>query len=101
MHVSGNAIVKYDLLGDKLVIRKVDRKKMLPNDLYSMWDDRADSEATSDNDVAAVKPVNEIESKADDKSAVFSPGDTKGKHESATNIERSPPWKKDLLGVLN
>mgnify|MGYP001577046906 CR=1 FL=1 len=54
------AIVKYDRLGDKLVIWKVDRKKMLPNDLYSIWDDRA---APSDNDVAAV---------TDGKSAVFS-----------------------------
>ncbi|OBT60334.1 hypothetical protein VE03_10339 [Pseudogymnoascus sp. 23342-1-I1] len=97
----GNAIVKYDLLGDKLVIRKVDRKKMLPNDLYSMWDDRADSEAPSDNDVAAVKPINGIESKADGKSAVFSPEGTKGRHESATNRERCPPRKEDLLGVLN
>ncbi|OBT60107.1 hypothetical protein VE03_10331 [Pseudogymnoascus sp. 23342-1-I1] len=43
----GNAIVKYDILGDKLVIWKVDRKKMLPNDLYSIWDDRAGSEASS------------------------------------------------------
>ncbi|KFY32063.1 hypothetical protein V493_00551 [Pseudogymnoascus sp. VKM F-4281 (FW-2241)] len=52
----GNAIVKNDILGDKLVIWKVDRKKMLPNDLYSIWDDN--SEASSDNDVAAVKPAN-------------------------------------------
>ncbi|KFY31780.1 hypothetical protein V493_00800 [Pseudogymnoascus sp. VKM F-4281 (FW-2241)] len=91
----GNAIVKYDILGDKLVIRKVDRKKMLPNDLYSIWDDRADSEASSGNDVATVKTVNGVESKADGKSAVLSPGKTKGNYESA------PSWKKGLPEVLN
>ncbi|KFY96066.1 hypothetical protein V500_02577 [Pseudogymnoascus sp. VKM F-4518 (FW-2643)] len=97
----GNAIVKYDILGDKLVIWKVDRKKMLPNDLYSIWDDRADSEASSDNDVAAVKPANGVESKDDGKSAVFSPGDTKGRYGSAAKCKTSPSWKKGLPEVLN
>ncbi|KFZ15073.1 hypothetical protein V501_02890 [Pseudogymnoascus sp. VKM F-4519 (FW-2642)] len=55
----------------------------------------ADSEASSDNDVAAVKPVDGIESKPDGKS------DTTGKHESATNCKSSPPWKKNLVEVLN
>ena len=98
----GNAIVKYDILGDKLVIWKVDRKKMLPNDLYSIRDDRANSEASSDNDVAvaAVKPANGVESKADDKSAVFSPGDTKGRYGSAAKCTTSPSWKKGLPEVL-
>jgi hypothetical protein len=97
----GNAIVKYDRLGDKLVIWKVNRRKMLPKDLYSIWDDRTDSEAPSNNDAAAVEPVNGIESKPDGKSAVFRPGDTTGKHESSMNCRGSPPWKKDLVEVLN
>jgi hypothetical protein len=97
----GNAIVKYDTLGDKLVIWKVDRKKMLPNDLYSIWDDRADSEASLDNDVPAVKPANGVESKADGKSALFSPGDTKGRYGSAAKCKTPPSWKKGLPEVLN
>ncbi|KFY67379.1 hypothetical protein V496_01570 [Pseudogymnoascus sp. VKM F-4515 (FW-2607)] len=97
----GNAIVKYDRLGDKLVIWKVNRRKMLPKDLYSMWDDRTNSEAPSNSDTAAVEPVNGIESKPDGKSAVFRPRDTKGKHESATNCEGSQPWKRDPVEVLN
>ncbi|KFY50080.1 hypothetical protein V495_00358 [Pseudogymnoascus sp. VKM F-4514 (FW-929)] len=83
----GNAIVKYDRLGDKLVIWKVNRRKMLPKDLYSIWDDRTDSEAPSHNDTATVEPVNGIERKSDGKSAVFRPGDMTGKHESATNCK--------------
>ena len=35
----GNAILKYDVKKDKLVVSKVDGKKMLPKDLYSKWDD--------------------------------------------------------------
>ncbi|KAL5349543.1 hypothetical protein ACLOAV_005838 [Pseudogymnoascus australis] len=97
----GNAIVKYDRLGDKLVFWKVNRRKMLPKDLYSIWDDRTNSEAPSNDDAAAVEPVNGIESKPGGKSAVFRPGDTTGKHESATNCKGSPPWKKDLVEVLN
>lgn len=81
-------IVKYDIIGDKLVIWKVGRKKMLPNVLYSKWDD---SKAPSDNYVAAVKPVNGVKSKTDGKSAVFSPRDTKGSYESAANCKTSPP----------
>lgn len=76
---SGNAIVKYNRLADKLVIQKVDKKKMLLDDLYSMQDNGADAKASLDNNVAAVKPVNGIEGKADSKSAIFSLGDRKGK----------------------
>lgn len=35
----GIATVRYDVLGDQLVVQKVDRKKMLPKDLYIKWDD--------------------------------------------------------------
>jgi hypothetical protein len=35
----GSAILKYNVEGDKLVICKVESKKMLPKDLYCKWDD--------------------------------------------------------------
>ncbi|KAG9228956.1 hypothetical protein BJ875DRAFT_524765 [Amylocarpus encephaloides] len=35
----GNAVLKYTVEGDKLVLSKVERKEMLPKDLYSKWDD--------------------------------------------------------------
>lgn len=41
----GIATVRYDVQGDKLMVQKVDRKKMLPKDLYSKWDGEKDSEA--------------------------------------------------------
>ncbi|KAL9098975.1 MAG: hypothetical protein Q9163_005458 [Psora crenata] len=80
----GNAIVKYDVKEDKLVVWKFDGKKMLPKDLYSKWDDRDKSEEeinTGHDTVAesAVKPVDGVETKAEGKSIVLSPGDTKGK----------------------
>lgn len=40
----GNAVLKYDVGGDKLVIYKVERKHMLPNDLYAKWDELHDLE---------------------------------------------------------
>lgn len=88
----GNAIVKYDEKRDKLVVRKVDRKKMLPKDLYSKWDDKDNSEAETNTDhdagaESAVKPVDRVETKADGKSIVFGPGDTKGKRESAATCQ--------------
>ena len=80
----GNAIVKYDDKGDKLVVRKVGGKKMLPKDLYSKWDDRDNPEAQiTDHDAGAESAIDGVETKADDKSIVFGPGDTKGKHKSA------------------
>lgn len=33
----GSSIISYDPLEDKLVIKQVERKKMLPDDLYSRW----------------------------------------------------------------
>ena len=35
----GNAVLKYNIEGDKLVVCKVERKKMLSKDLYSKWND--------------------------------------------------------------
>jgi histidinol dehydrogenase len=34
----GNAVLKYTVEGDKLVLSKFERKEMLPKDLYSKWD---------------------------------------------------------------
>ena len=83
----GNAIVKYDDKGDKLVVWKANGKKMLPKDLYSKWDDRDNSEGETNTDhdagaESAVKPVDGVETKADGKS-------TKGKHESAATWQKS------------
>lgn len=44
----GNAVLKYNVEGDKLVVCKVERKEMLPKDLYSKWDDVHNLEAKID-----------------------------------------------------
>jgi hypothetical protein len=44
----GNAALKYNVEGDKLVICKVERKDVLPKDLYSKWDDVHNLEAKTD-----------------------------------------------------
>ena len=80
----GNAIVKYDVNKDKLVVSKVDGKRMLPMDLYSKWDDKDKSEAETDtgHDAGAesiVKPVDRAETKAEGKSIVLGLRDKKGK----------------------
>ena len=77
----GNAVVKYDVKEEKLVISKVEGKMMLPKDLYSKWDDRDESEITElDAGVQrAVKSVNEVETKAEGESIVSGSGNTKGK----------------------
>ena len=48
----GKAVLKYDVAGDKLVLSKVDKKEMLPKDLYSKWDDvyHLDNETSTQND---------------------------------------------------
>ena len=88
-----NAIINYDVKGDKLVIRKSEGKKMLPKDLYSQWDDRAKSEEETNPADAAdaesvVKPVNEVETKAEGQSIASTPGDTKDKE--AADAVQSP-----------
>lgn len=92
----GNAIIKYDVQADKLVLWKADRKKMLPEDLYSKWDNKNDSEEAEINSPehdagviksAAVKPVDEVETieASKNKSIVSSPGDTT-KHKKAAEV---------------
>ncbi|KAL2820988.1 hypothetical protein BDW59DRAFT_174311 [Aspergillus cavernicola] len=49
----GNATIKYDTEGDKLVVWKVDRRTMLPNDLYSKLDN------TSGTKLELIKSLNE------------------------------------------
>jgi hypothetical protein len=44
----GNAVLKYDVGRDKLVVCKVKRKEMLPKDLYSKWDDGYNHKAETD-----------------------------------------------------
>lgn len=59
----GKAMVKYDNKRDVLVVRKVDGKAILPEDLYSRWDDSAasDLEAGVNHDVGAENVGNVIE----------------------------------------
>ena len=57
---------------------------MLPKDLYSKWGNRDNSEAETNTDhdagaESAVKPVDGVEIKAEGKSIIFGPEDTKGK----------------------
>ena len=41
----GNAVLRYNVEGDKLVVCKVERKEILPKDLYSKWDDEQNVKA--------------------------------------------------------
>lgn len=78
----GKATVVYDAEYDKLIIRKVEGKNMLPEDLYSKWDDKEDSEAetSSIHAESSIKPVDGVETdNTERESAVLGRGDTKGK----------------------
>jgi hypothetical protein len=80
----GNASVKYDDKGDNLVVSKVDRKKVLPKDLYSKWDsaDDLEAETNAQNDAGiekAAQPADGVETKAEGKRIEFDLEDTKGK----------------------
>jgi histidinol dehydrogenase len=44
----GNAVLKYNVEGDKLLVCKAERKEMLPGDLYSKWDDVHNLEGETD-----------------------------------------------------
>jgi len=80
----GEAVVKYDVKEDKLVIWKVDRKQMLPKDLYFKWDDgnKSEAETVTEHDAgakSAVKPVDGVETKVEGKSVISGLRATKGK----------------------
>ncbi|KAI4253084.1 MAG: hypothetical protein L6R42_007709 [Xanthoria sp. 1 TBL-2021] len=96
------AMVKYDVKKDKLVIWKIEGKKMLPKDLYSKWDKRDDSEAetiTEHNAGAesAVKPAGGVETKAEGKLIVHGPGETKGKEAAAAVKEGEQTLPEELF----
>ncbi|MCJ1279347.1 hypothetical protein MMC21_007171 [Puttea exsequens] len=98
----GNAVVKYDVKEDKLVVSKVDGKKMLPTDLYSKWDDRKtfEEEINVGHDVEAknvVKPVDGVEIKAEGKSSLVGPGDRKDKKAAETAKEGKQELPDDLF----
>ena len=60
----GSAVLKYNVEGDKLVVCKVEKKEMLPRDLYSKWDDaqnlEADTDAQNDSTLGPKIPVSDI-----------------------------------------
>jgi len=44
----GNAVLKYSVEGDKLVVCKGENKEMLPKDFYLKWDDVHNLEMKTD-----------------------------------------------------
>ncbi|KAM0162067.1 hypothetical protein ACHAQE_003485 [Botrytis cinerea] len=62
----GNAVVKYNAVKDKLLIFKVERKEMLPKDLYSKWGDAHDlDEKTGAQDETTQEPnISQTEQKS-------------------------------------
>ena len=99
----GNAVVKYDVMKDKLVVWKVEGEKMLPGDLYSKWDDRDNPEAKTklDRDAgaeSATKPIEGAKIKAAGKSIESVLGDREGRkaaRESRLGLNPMPGGKKD------
>ena len=97
----GSAIVKYDVKEDKLLVLKVDGKKMLPKDLYSKWDDKDKSETETNTkhgagSESAVKSVDGLKTKAEGKSIAFGPADTSGKRAAETAEEGELKLPGDL-----
>lgn len=89
----GNAILKYDVREDKLVVWKVDGRKFLPKDLYSKWDgnDKSEVETKTEHDTgaeSAAKPVDGVETKA---------GDSKGKKAAEAAKEGKQTLPDDLF----
>jgi hypothetical protein len=62
---SRNATIKYNNKGDKLVVWKANGETMLPNDLYSKWDNAGNSEDTGAE--STIKYINGVETKANGK----------------------------------
>jgi len=81
---SRNTIVKYNTKEDKLVIRKINGKKILLKDLYSKWDDRDNSKTEINTEYnvggkSTIKPIDGVETKAEGKNIEFILENTKGK----------------------
>lgn len=74
----GSAVVEYEDGANSLVVRRWEGGKMLPEDLYSRWEDGQGAE-TSVGAGSAVDAGDGAQSKKEGKSTVFGPGDTKGK----------------------
>lgn len=94
----GNAVVKYDDKTGKLVVRKVDKRKMLPKDLYAKWDDTVSAEAksTTEHDAGAKKtqkPIDKDNIRAEEKSAAADPIGTKAMEAtgSAKEVQQTVP----------
>ena len=66
----GNAVLKYDVEADKLAICKVERKNMLPKDLYSKWNDVHDLEAKTEDQTEVVQGPESALTGQEGKSAV-------------------------------
>jgi hypothetical protein len=78
----GNAIVKYDDKGDKLIVLKAEGERMLPKDLYSKWDDKGKSEDAGAESTET--PVDGVETKEGGKSI-----EAKGKNASVAPSQKS------------
>ena len=65
-----NAVLKYNVEGDKLVVCKVERKEMLPKDLYSKWDDVHNLETKTDTQNNGTQGPKTAQTKLENMSAV-------------------------------
>ena len=88
----GNATVRYDVNKRKLVVTRFHGKKMLPEDLYSKWNDNEKSEAETTTDQQAdhkggVGTANRVATKADGKG--FFPGPEDPKRGESTEKAKS------------
>lgn len=98
----GSAMVGYDAEGDKLVIWKVDGKKMLPLDLYSRWDNNcipgADTNMKHDAGAeSAEKPLDGAKTEAEEKGILSGLEDAKGKKPSEVAEEDEQAWPDNKL----
>ncbi|KND86376.1 hypothetical protein TOPH_08989 [Tolypocladium ophioglossoides CBS 100239] len=87
----GKATIKYDVMGDKLLIQNVDGATMLPRDLYTKWDgedygneenDRDDSPGDGNDQ----QPIDNPETDEDGKSIMIDSRGTKGEQDNRNDI---------------
>ena len=81
----GNAVLKYNVGGDKLVVCRVERKEMLPKDLYLKWDDVHNLERKTDTQDNGVQGPKTVQTKLENMSSVGNIQRNIGNH--GTNIE--------------
>ncbi|MCJ1405901.1 hypothetical protein MMC11_009132 [Xylographa trunciseda] len=70
----GNAVLKYNVEGDKLEVCKVERKEMLPKDLYSKWDDVHNLEAKTDTQNNGIQGSKTAQTKLENMSSMRTTG---------------------------